>query len=165
MKTIIITGSVGSGKTTLANALRKLLKYKHLHVDTLLRDHNLKDEYDKKRKCHVIDTKKLNKILIDEIEDAEESVIIDSHLSHHLPKKYVDHCIVTICKIEKLAKRLKKRKYHAQKIKENIECEIFQVCLEEARKRYKKIIVIDTTRGLKKAEISKLAKTLVSTRK
>ena len=162
MRTVIITGSVGSGKTTLANKLRKVLKYKHLHVDTLLRQHNLKDDYDKKRKCHVIDTKELNKILLQEIKEAkdEKGVIIDSHLAHHLPKKGVDTCIVTICKIEKLATRLKKRKYHQQKIKENIECEIFHVCLDEARKRHKKVIVIDTTNGVNKAALSKLAKQL-----
>jgi adenylate kinase len=162
MKTVIITGSVGSGKTTLANNLRKILKYKHLHVDTLLRKNNLKDDYDKKRKCHVIDTKELNKILLQEMKDAkgEKGVIIDSHLAHHLPKKVVDTCIVTICKIEKLAARLKKRKYHQQKIKENIECEIFHVCLEEARKRHKKVIVVDTTKGVNKAELSKLARKL-----
>ncbi|MDA1196435.1 MAG: AAA family ATPase [Nanoarchaeota archaeon] len=164
MIVVIITGSVGSGKTTLANALAKVLKYKHLHIDTILNKYKLKDSYDKERKCHVIDTQKLSSALAKEIkaakENKEQGTIIDSHLAHFLPKKMVNQCIVTTCEIEKLAKRLKKRKYGVQKIKENIECEIFQVCLEEAKKKYPNRIVVDTTKGVSKTAISKLAKKL-----
>ena len=63
-----------------------------------------------------------------------------------MPRKYADLCIVTKCGIKELNKRLKKKKFHQSKIKENIEAEIFDVCLNEAKERKHKIIVIDTTK-------------------
>jgi len=53
---------------------------------------------------------------------------------------------VAKCDIKELSKRLKKKKFHQLKIKENIEAEIFDVCLNEAKERKHKIIVIDTTK-------------------
>ncbi len=86
-----------------------------------------------------------------------EGIIIDSHLSHYLPRKYVDFCIVTKCDIKELNKRLKKKKFHQNKIMENIQAEIFNVCLNEARERKHKIITVDTAKVF---NISSLAKKL-----
>ena len=123
---IIISGSVGTGKTTLAKRLAKSLNYKYLDVKKLILDKNIAGEYDKKRNCIIVDIKKLNaalkKIIID-----NKNMIIDSHMSHELPRKYVDHCIITKCDIKELGKRLKRRRYKKDKIKENIECEIFDI--------------------------------------
>ena len=74
-------------------------------------------------------------------------------MSHYLPKRYVDLCIVTKCDIKVLKNRLKKRKYSLNKIKDNIEAEIFDVCLLEAKKKKHEILVVDTTKGYKIKEI------------
>ena len=159
MKVIIITGSVGTGKTTLAGKLSKKLEFKHIDVNRVVSEYNLSESYDKKRRCKVVDTKKLNKALIDKIKwakkDLERGVIIDSHLSHHLPKKYVDLCIVTKCDLKVLNERLKKREYHKDKIRENMDCEIFNVCLNEAKEAKHNTFVIDTTKGINISAISK----------
>ena len=84
---------------------------------------------------------------------ALKGIIIDSHLSHYLPKKYVDLCVITKCSLKTLEKRLKKKKYSKEKIKENLECEIFDVCLNEAKEAGHKILVVDTTKGIKLKEI------------
>ncbi len=149
MKAIIVTGSVGSGKTTLSKKLAKKLKFKYIDVNKIIKKYNLSESYDKKRKCKVVDVKKLNLILIDLIKKSKKGLIIDSHMSHYLPKKYVDLCIVAKCEIKELSKRLKKRKYDQNKVKENVECEIFDICLNEARKAKHKIIIIDTTKNPK----------------
>ncbi len=155
MKTIIVTGSIATGKTTLAKKLSKKLNYQYIDVNKLIQKNKLSSGYDKKRKCRVIDTKKLNKFLINLIKESEKNLIIDSHLSHYLPKKYVNLCIVTKCDIKEINKRLKKRNYNKEKIKENIECEIFDICLNEAKKAKHKLLVIDTTKGINIARISK----------
>ena len=43
-----------------------------------------------------------------------------------------------------LKKRLERRKYNKLKIQENLECEIFDVCLNEARELKHKIKIIYT---------------------
>ena len=138
MKTIIITGTPGTGKTTLSKQLAKKLNLNYLDANLIIRKYNLSEGYDRKRKTKIIDTKKLNKALIKEIKIYNKSyfniqkskkytknltksiktqkqikngIIIDSHLSHCLPNKYVDLCIVTKCSLKTLEKRLKKKKY------------------------------------------------------
>ena len=101
----------------------------------------------------IVDTKKLNKELVNVIEMGSSSVnglVIDSHLSHYLPPKYVDLCIVTKCELGGLKKRLEKRGYSDTKVKENLDAEIFNVCFEEANKFGHKILIVDTSHGIDK---------------
>ena len=78
------------------------------------------------------------------VEDSEliKGIVIDSHLSHHLPKKLVSQCIVMRCSLKTLVRRLQKKGYSKRKIRENLEAEIFEVCLQEARERGHAIKVI-----------------------
>jgi adenylate kinase len=165
MKVIIVTGSVGTGKTTLSRKLAKKLNLEYIDVSKLIDTEHISSGYDKKRKCKIIDIKKLNKLLIKLINKCKKliikktkGIVIDSHFSHYLPKRYVDLCIVVKCDLKVIEKRLKKRKYNKDKIKENIECEIFDVCLDEAKRKKHKIVVINTTKGINISEISKKVK-------
>jgi adenylate kinase len=150
MKTIIVTGSVGTGKTTVAKVISRKLNYKYIDVNKTILDNDISEGYDKKRKTKIIDIKKLNTYLINEIKKSKNNsgIIIDSHLSHYLPKKYVDLCIVTKCNLKILEKRLKKRRYSKDKIRENLDAEIFDICLEEAKQKKHKIKIIDTSNKL-----------------
>ena len=145
----MVTGVPGTGKTAIAKKLAKRLNYHYIDVNKLVSKHNISEGYDKKRRTKIVDIKKLNKILIDFIEKIKRinGIVIDSHLSHYLPKKYVDLCIITKCDIKELNKRLKKRKYSKNKIQENLQAEIFNICYNEALERRHKIIIIDTTKG------------------
>lgn len=148
---IIVSGSVGTGKTKIAKIIAKKYNLKYIDVTKLIRENKLYEDYDKKFKTYIIDIKKLNKFLIKLIKK-ENNLIIDSHLSHYLPRRYVDLCIITKCDLKVLEKRLKKRKYSKKKIRENLDAEIFDVCLNEARERKHKIKIIDTTKSLKNIE-------------
>lgn len=100
----------------------------------------------------IINNKKLN-----QKNKKTNGIIIDSHLSHYLPRKYVDFCIVTKCDIKELNKRLKKKKFHKNKIQENLQAEIFDVCHNEALERKHNVVVINTTKDF---NISSLANQL-----
>jgi len=161
MKTIIVGGTPGTGKTTLAKRLAKKLNFHYLDVNKIIEKYNISEGYDKKRDTKIIDTKKLNLALTKEIRNfkqSKEGIIIDSHLSHYLPKKYVDLCIVTKCNLKELENRLKKKKYSKSKIRENLDAEIFDVCLNEAKENRHKVIVIDTTKDLNIENISRKIK-------
>lgn len=73
----------------------------------------------------------------------------------------VDMCIVLTCSdLKVLQQRLKKRKYSPQKIRENLDAEIFQVCLVEARERGQKVVVVDTARESSGKILQELRKNL-----
>lgn len=151
MKTIIITGTPGTGKTTLSKKLSKKLNFYYLDINKIIFKYKLSEGYDKKRRTKIVDVNKINRKLVGEIKKIRTSkkikgIVIDSHFSHYLPKKYVNLCIVTKCDIGELNKRLKEKKFNKGKIKENLQAEIFDVCLNEARERNHKVIVLDTTK-------------------
>ena len=140
MRVIVITGTPCTGKSTLALALKKALKFDLITDKELIV--KLSTDYDTKRKCHVVDTDKLEaefKKLKNK--SKSECIIFDSHLSHHLPNNLVDFCIVVKCDLALLRSRLKSRDYSLSKIKENMDCEIFDICLNEAKENHHEVIV------------------------
>lgn len=173
MKVLIVTGTPGTGKTTLSNKLAKKLNLHYIDVNKIIKKYDIQEGYDKKRKTNIIDVDKLNKALIKEIDNCnktkknikkinnnklKDKIIIDSHLSHYLPKRYVDLCIVTKCDLKKLESRLKKKKYSKDKVRENLDAEIFDICLNEAKEKGHNIIVVDTTKNSNIRAISKKIK-------
>lgn len=158
MGIIIVTGIPGTGKTTLAKKLSKKLDFHYLDANEIIKEYDISEGYDKKRDTNIIDTKKLNLALIKEINNhkkIENGIIIDSHLSHYLPKRHVDVCIVTKCDLKELENRLRNKKYSKSKIRENMDAEIFDICLSEAKERGHKVLVVDTTKGINIDNISR----------
>jgi len=176
MKVIAVSGTPGTGKTTLSKKLAKKLNFIYLDFNETIKKYKLSEGYDKARDTKIVDVKKLNNAFIKEIstiknllnktsinkklskhsnKKIKKGIIIDSHLSHYLPKRYVDLCIVTKCDLKVLKKRLKKKKYSKEKIRENLDAEIFDICLNEAKESRHKVIAIDTTKGINIGEISR----------
>jgi adenylate kinase len=146
MTVIVISGSVGSGKTTLAKKLSRNLKFEYLDVKKEIKKNKISEGYDKKRECEIVDINKLNKFLIERIKKSGD-LVIDSIFSHYLPKKYVDLCIITTCDIKILRDRLKKRGYSSKKVDENVEVEIFDSFIIEAKERKHNLLIVNTTKG------------------
>ena len=164
---ISISGTPGTGKTFIAKKLSKFgLKY--FDLNKYIKDNKLYESYDKKDETYDVDITKLlksiNKMfeshklkkkdskiekLVGQKLDLDEflkklpkkldGLIIDSHMSHYIKS---DYNIIVTTDIENIYKRLKKRKYSASKIQDNIESEIFQVCLEESKELGNNIIAL-----------------------
>ncbi len=144
MVVIVVSGTPGTGKTTLAKKIAEEQKLRYVDVNKVIEENNLSEDIDEERQTKIVDVKRLNKVLIETIKK-EKNIVIDSHLSHFLPKKYVDRCIITKCRLKELRKRLESRGYPEEKIRENLDAEIFDVCRIEAFENGHKIQVIDTS--------------------
>ncbi len=134
---IAITGTPGAGKSTLAKELAEKTRSTYLDVNELIEaESDFVLEYDELRETKVVDTDKLAmklKEIIEKHRSEGKGLIIDSHLSHHVDKSFIDLCIVLSCDISVLKQRLVERGYSDLKIKENLEAESFDEILEEAR--------------------------------
>lgn len=149
VKAIIVTGTPGTGKTTIAKEIAKILSAKYIDVHKLILNKNLPEGYDKSRKCLIVDEKNIKKEIETMIKRSDKVLVIDSHLSHFISPKNVAKCIITKCSdLKELKRRLKRRKYSKDKIRENLDCEIFDVCLHEAEELGHDILIIDTSEGI-----------------
>jgi adenylate kinase len=144
MKSVIVTGTPGAGKTTLAKGLAKRAKLQYIDVTKLIKDRKLSEGYDDEKQCEIVDTRRLNRALLDLQSGSKVPLAIDSHLSHYLPKKHVKLCIVAKCELRELKKRLEARGYGKAKVRENLDAEIFDICAVEAREKGHKVIEIST---------------------
>lgn len=165
-KLIIITGTPGTGKTTVANILCKKLGYFRIDWHDLLKeDKNLSLGYDRNRKCYDIDVKLLSKKIETILKDkanAGKVFVFDTHMSHLLPKKLMGLAIVMKCSnLKKLRERLEERKYGKKKIEENLECEIFDECLDSVFELGVKHIVIDSSKRIVQKDLVKEIKDLM----
>ena len=148
-KVICVSGTPGTGKTTFSIKYSKDNNFYYLDVNEFIKKKELIDDFDKKRDSNIVDTEKLNYQLIEEIkrlkkEKNYQGIVIDSHLSHYLSKDDVDKVIITKCDLKKLKNRLEKRKYSKDKIRENMDAEIFDVCKVEALESGHIVEIINT---------------------
>ncbi|CAL1403375.1 unnamed protein product [Linum trigynum] len=137
---ILITGTPGTGKTTMATALADSTQLRHINIGDLVREKNLHDGWDEEFECHVIN----EDLVCDELEDAmdEGGNIVDYHGCDFFPERWFDRVVVLQVENSVLFDRLTKRGYSQTKITNNIECEIFGVLLEEAKESYPEQIVV-----------------------
>lgn len=69
--------------------------------------------------------------------------IIDWHACDLFPRSWIDLVVVLRTNSTKLYDRLKARLYPEQKLQENLDSEIMQVLLEEARESYDEEIIVE----------------------
>ena len=108
------------------------------------RRRELNKEYNKELDTIEVDESELKKFLDDSFKDKKD-FILDGHLAHLLSSNFVDLCLVLRCDNSVLYQRLTARGYSKDKIKDNLESEIFNQCYEDAKARNHKILTIDTS--------------------
>ena len=158
-KLIVISGTPGTGKSTWTEILVKKLGFNRLEVHDYYKQISI--SYNKKKQCYDIDMKKFEKLVKSKLK--EGNLIVDSHISHLLPKTLVNLCIVLTCSnLKKLEKRLQVRKYSKKKIKENLDAEVFQICLIETQEKGHKVVTFDTSKKItQKKFVNKVMKEIV----
>lgn len=144
---IIITGTPGCGKTSHCESLVESLNdelrshFQHLEISKVARERGCIDGFDQERDSSIVDEDKL----VDSLEPdlREGGKIIDWHCCDVFPERLIDLVVVVTCDNSVLFDRLSQRGYPDSKITENIDCEIMQVILQEAKDSYAPEIVIE----------------------
>jgi adenylate kinase len=146
---IALTGTPGTGKTTVCEVLRDHSQYKKqysiIDVNKIVLGEKLYTGKDEARDTYEADMDKLKERIELEIQKAPPGmdVILEGHLSHLLP---VDAIIVLRAHPLAIRKRLGKRKnYSFEKIRENANAEALDVILVESVELNKNVYEINTT--------------------
>jgi adenylate kinase len=148
---IIISGTPGCGKTSVANELIKLIEGRIISLNELVTSADLSFEFDEKRKTYIVDFQTFLPLILQKINEIKlekpQFLIIESHFSDIIPDKFIDYIFILRCDPDELKKRLKKRNYDLNKIKENVQAEILGNCANYfVNKHLKKpLLEIDTT--------------------
>lgn len=163
MQILIVSGTPGTGKTTISKNISNYIKAKVISLNELAISKNLIVKYDVKRETSIINNKKLISFLIELIEDYKkedlEFLIIESHFSDIVPEQYINFVIILRCDPDELYNRLKRRGYKREKIRENVQSEILGNCVNYFINKPLNIPIleIDTTN----VSIESITKTIV----
>jgi adenylate kinase len=155
---ILLTGTPGTGKTTISPLLGEKLGCSIIDINRLVDEKHLYTELDAKKGYKVVDMddleKELHKIIIKEkIVNGENEdhlkkapcIIIEGHLSHYFP--IADLVVVLRTEPNILGDRLIKRDWDDVKIHENLEAEALDICTWEAYQIHgSKVHELDTSR-------------------
>ncbi|CAK3833673.1 probable POS9-activating factor FAP7 [Lecanosticta acicola] len=140
---IIITGTPGVGKTTHCEELASKTGLHHLDINEVVKKHNIgessNDPDDPNTK--IVDEDRLLDCIENDLEEGGQ--IIDWHACDLFPPSLIDLVCVVRCDNKILYDRLKARNYGEKKLQENMDCEIMEVLLQEAREAYDEEMVVE----------------------
>jgi adenylate kinase len=131
---ILVTGTPGVGKTTVAHRLAAKMTASCIGITELVKSENLAVGRDDDRATLIADTKKVSKQLQEIVDSSEEKVIIvEGHYAVDVaPEKGVKKVFVLRLDPNELKDILEKRGYAEKKLWENLAAEILDVCLYDA---------------------------------
>lgn len=138
---ILITGTPGVGKSSLAAELATELGLRHIDVGSFARERDLVESYDEKLKCHVLH----EDAVLDALEPimATGGVVVDHHSSDWFPQRWFQAIAVLRTDTAALYDRLEARGYDSVKLNHNVEAEIMQVVRDEAVQSYPNVPLLE----------------------
>lgn len=143
MPNIIVTGTPGCGKTSHSESAASSLgkDYRLFSISDIAKEHKFIESYDEKLDTSVVDEDKLLDWIEPELEKG--GVIVDWHCCDIFPERLIDLVVVLRTDTAHLHDRMTKRGYKDNKIQANLDCEIMEVILQDAKDSYAPEIVIE----------------------
>ncbi|CAF0744381.1 unnamed protein product [Didymodactylos carnosus] len=141
---IIICGTPGVGKSRLCQDLcQKCPELRYVNINEVAQQKNYFIEYDDDNECQILDDERVQDFLEEKYFRLKPSgLVIDYHSAGIIPDDgQIQGVFVLRTDNDILHQRLEQRNYSAKKIDQNIQSEIFQVCLDEAYESFEEDIV------------------------
>ncbi len=134
---IAVTGTPGTGKTTVAKKLAERISVDYVSINDFARKRDCIISHDEERDSDIVDVKKLREEM-----KSTDNCILDGHLSHFMDSEMV---FVLRCKPSSLKKRLEDKGWKEEKVAENVDAEITGIIEREARNSNEEVYSVDTT--------------------
>ena len=143
----VLTGTPGTGKTTVSRLLSNKLHAKHIELSKYSKENGYILEEDEERDTSIVDMDALGGALRKEIA-GKDIVILDGHYGQDLlDKDEVDMVFILRKQPWNLQLVLEERGYAGEKVWENLEAEIIGVITHQSAETYpeEKLVEIDTS--------------------
>lgn len=158
---ILITGTPGVGKSTLCRKVEERLgggggggaaevEVKWINIGQFAKENDLVEKYDEVYKCHELDedgiVERLEPVMRPLRQQGEDGgkhpvILVEHHVTDFFPEAWFDAVFVLRTDNTLLYDRLTERGYEGRKLQDNVQAEIFQTILDEARDSYPDEIV------------------------
>jgi len=120
-KAVVISGTPGVGKTSVALRISEVLGGKYLNLSDFVLSNNLYTQYDSETGSFVIDEGRLKKVLNDLIRTSEGYVVIDSHYGEIVDDELIFKIVDLTGDQRVLYKRLVSKGWSGRKLLDNLE--------------------------------------------
>jgi len=144
---LIVTGSPGTGKTTIARKLAKKLKCEYVNERELALEEGIgKIDHDSNEL--VLPLNALKRVVSEKFK--KNNVVMEGHVLCEIRVK-VDAIVVLRVHPEILESRLEARGYNAEKTQDNVFCEGIEYCTKHALRNYgkKRVIEVQNEKDIK----------------
>ena len=125
---IAFSGSVGVGKTTIAQLVAKELGFECIELNKIAEQFKIEDVAE----LQTFDFDLDSCLSFIEKTYSGKNVVLEGHFAHLLDPNLVNKLVIINRDLEDLKKVYEKREYNKQKIADNLEVETFNVCFYEA---------------------------------
>ncbi|MEM1982691.1 MAG: adenylate kinase family protein [Sulfolobales archaeon] len=146
-KVVVISGTPGVGKTSVALRIAEILGGKYFNLSEFVLSNNLFIGYDRNTDSFIIDEEKLRNALNDLIRRSEGYIIIDSHYGEIVDDDLLFKLIVLRLDPRVLHRRLISKGWGGRKLLDNLESELVGVCTFNALEEHdrSKVCEVDVT--------------------
>ena len=146
---VVVTGTPGTGKTTISKKLAKEIQADYLSLNRFVISKKLQAGFDRGRQTGIVDLRRTRVHLRRLLTERAGSTIVDTHIADAVPREMTMKVIVLRCRPEVLEARLRKKGWREGKIRENVLAEIIDSCYTIAVHYYgaRKVNQLDTSRG------------------
>jgi len=143
-KSVIVTGTPGTGKTTLCKRVSSMTDFIHLDLGQLAARKKLFRGYDRERESYIVDAQGIKSELARVLKDGQKVYLIEGCFAHLVvPKKMALGVVVLRTQPLELLRRLKNKS--PKKAFENAQAEALDIIVIESLSRFKRVHEINTT--------------------
>jgi adenylate kinase len=147
-RVLLVTGVPGVGKTTVAELLADRMRGAYINLSDLAENKGLITGFDEIRGTSIVDLEGMKRRLARIIDTGSGAMIFDGHYAPEVISREVDSMTFVLRRAPwKLKEELKARGYPDEKVRENVEAELLDVCLVEAIESLgaERVCEVDTT--------------------